>query len=464
MPTGNRAPRLKRLLRTAGYTLLVAAIVLLTIGLVAMGRGYRFNWRTGEISGGGLLLISSLPNGATIKVGDQEPGKRTPARLSLNAGNFYVQLTSAGYRPWSKTLNVGVSEVTYAQYPLMVPETISTTQLLSLPDLSDFKQSPNRRRLAWSNGGAQQQVSMLDIGADEPKMVYRGANDKGVVESLAWSPDSRRLLLGLRTHELRYLLVDVENPTEPIDLNDQFKLPLGGLKFGGRDWSQLFWPSPEGLRRLNVGERTVSAPLIPGASRFTVGKNLVFAVQKLGNSHQLVSLDDNGQTKVIVGNLPTPDYGLAAVSYDDKHYLVALNRPRGLVSLYDATSESQQTIGSFDTVIAEQISVSPDNRFLIMQAKNQFASYDFDLARLHRFALPADPTSPLTWLGNYHLLGTVNGQLLLFEFDGANQTLLTETESNFAAFASRDRRLIYSIGRNANGLPVLRVSTLILDN
>ncbi len=465
MPTRSQTSRFKRSLRIAGYTLLVAAIVLVTIVLVAMGRGYRFNLRTGEISGGGLLLLSSLPGGATVKVDDQQLDKSTPSRLSLTAGNFNVQLQRSGYRSWSKVLNVGVSEVTYAQYPLLVPENISTTQLQNLPGLSSFKQSPNRRRLAWSTGGGSQQLSVLDIGAAEPRSIYNGAKEQGTIETLDWSPDSNRLLLGLRTpQQLRYLVINVDNPTETIDLVGVFNLPLSGLQFGSRDWQIIYWPSPEGLRRLNLNDRTISAPLIPGSLQFTVGEDLVFGVQLVDNVYQLVSLDNNGQTKIIVGNLPTADYQLASVRYDDKRYLVALNKTRGLVSLYDATSESQQTIGSFDTVIAEQITISPDNRFLMMQTKNQFASYDFDLSRLHRFALSAPPSSPLVWLDNFHMIGTVSDQLLLFEFDGANQTVITETEGSFAAFASRDRRLVYSIGRSADGVPIMRVSKLILDN
>ncbi|MBI4101073.1 PEGA domain-containing protein, partial [Candidatus Microgenomates bacterium] len=163
----------KHILRLSIYSLILVVVVLLTVALVAIGRGYRYDFETGQIISGGLILIDSEPNGATIYLDGKQINKRSPTRLPVKAGSHNLNLTKDGYRSWQKTLPVVRTEVSWVQYPFLVPLAIDTQSLGEVDQVSNWAQSQDGKLLAMVSSGPPPAMRLLEVGKQELKAVYQ---------------------------------------------------------------------------------------------------------------------------------------------------------------------------------------------------------------------------------------------------------------------------------------------------
>ncbi|MBI4101183.1 hypothetical protein HY441_01760, partial [Candidatus Microgenomates bacterium] len=368
--------------------------------------------------------------------------------LPVKAGSHNLNLTKDGYRSWQKTLPVVRTEVSWIQYPFLVPLAIDTQSLGEVDQVSNWAQSQDGKLLAMVSSGPPPAMRLLEVGKQELKAVYQPSPEEqaqGVqIGTVTWSLDSEHLLLEVKlAGQSHWFVINALNPSEIIDLSKEFGASLSNLQFSAKNWRELYWLSPEGLRKLDIGSKTISAVLAANVNNFVVSEEAIFYVQTDAGAKQVVRLDRDNQTKILVANLAANDYGLVYIAYGDQHYVAVLDYASKSVSLYDSASESQKSLGRFDTVNATGMFMSPQDRFLIMQQDNQFAVYDFEFSKLYRFSLSAKPAA-ISWFDEFHMLATIDSQSLLLEFDGGNQEKLIEGISPQPVFASRNRELVYS--------------------
>lgn len=455
--------RLQQIAKASFYSALTIAIIAVTVLLVTIGRGYFFDFKTGQLSGGGLILVDSEPGNATILI-DGEPVERsTAARLSMRADDYLLRLEKEGYRSWEKTLSVVTSEVTWAQYPLLLPVDIETTEVEPLTPPLVLEQSPDQNYLAIASA-KDPQLRVLESGESATRPAFSLTAEQLAagfkIESLQWSVDSEHVLVGLRNpQQLLYVVVSVVNNQDVFNISSDFSLPLDNLQFSTQNWREIYWLSPEGLRKLDLANRTVSAVLASDVTSFRVSADAVFFTQNTKNSSQLARLERDNQVKVLVDDLPIAGYFLEYSGYGDNRYVALLNRDSRQVWLYHNPVSPNQQLRKFEHVNADSLQLSFDERFLLMKSGGSFTTYDSEFENIHRFELSTGDPGALSWLDNFHLLGRGDGQAIMFEFDGGNVETITSA-ANYPVFGSRDRKLLYSVGSNSAGIPVLQISRL----
>jgi hypothetical protein len=110
-----------------------------------------------------------------------------------------------------------------------------------------------------------------------PKPATDGSGAE-VLANVVWSDDASHLLIvstmdGQPVHRLA-----AAGGGEPENLTDRYKFNFTGLKFSGSNWRQLYWISPEGLRRVDVDNQTVSSVLADNVTQFWVAKTVARGV------------------------------------------------------------------------------------------------------------------------------------------------------------------------------------------
>ncbi len=458
--------RITNIAKVSGYGLLAIAIVVFTVLLVTIGKGYFFDFKTRQLAGGGLILLDSKPNGASVSLNGKSLNKSTPVRLPLRDGSYDLKLTKDGFRSWQKKLIVNTSEVTAAQYPLLLPNTIATEALAPLDSPTQFKQSPDQKLLIVATGGVSPRIQLLPTGKSQLQPIYIFSPEQiatqTTVDSLVWSSDNEHILIGLKTpQQISYIVISALNPSESFELTKQFGLPLANLQFNPRNWREIYWNSPEGLRKLDLTNKTVSAVLAPAVTSFLVTEDTVLYTQTnaVGGA-SLLRLDRDNQSHQLFNKLPAASYQREYINFNSKQFVVIFNKTTQRVSLYPSISSADQSLQQFDLPTGD-ISEAPDDRYLVMRNGNNFATYDFELSRMYRFSLPVQNPGELVWLNAYHLLGNSGGSLIMFEFDGGNLETITDGLAGFAPYGSKGLDLVYSIGRSAsNGSTVLHVSQI----
>lgn len=185
-------------------TLLVILFILVgTVGMVLYGMGYRFSFLSGkpEISGTGLLVLTSIPDGASVLI-DGHLTTATDNTLNLAPGEYSVKIEKEGYFPWEKNLIVEKEVVTKAEALLFptTPRLESITVNGALNPVLD----PSSSQLAYtvaSSSAKKNGIYILDM-SDRPILTLQSASTQIADDTQApfststysWSPSGKELV------------------------------------------------------------------------------------------------------------------------------------------------------------------------------------------------------------------------------------------------------------------------------
>ena len=225
------------------YGATTAAIIVATIVLVAMAQGYRYDSTTGEITSGGLVLTASEP-AAELYLDNKPLNKSNPQRLLLKAGSYDLKMILAGYRDWQKRIEVESGEVTWAQYPYMLPDSIITQPVLTLQNLAAFEPSPNRQWMVSAQNDSSPNILLIRSNNHQTRTIYTLPTDlikqKARLSGIVWAQDNERLLITVTLGKTkRHIVINRSNPSEVINVTERFDETFSSLRFNPRNSREL---------------------------------------------------------------------------------------------------------------------------------------------------------------------------------------------------------------------------------
>ena len=192
-------------------------IVLATIVFILYGKGYRFGFDKGkiELSGTGLLVAKSIPDGAQVFLNDNLT-TATNNTINLSPKEYRVRIFKEGYFAWEKTIKIQKEVVSKAE-ALLFP---TAPKLESITDIGvkDMVIDPSHTKIAFtvaSESARRNGVYVLDMSS-RPILTLQSAytqiaDDTFAIlsqSSLSWSPDGRELIatVSAETGDITYLL------------------------------------------------------------------------------------------------------------------------------------------------------------------------------------------------------------------------------------------------------------------
>jgi len=209
-------------------TLIFAFLVVATILVVLYGKGYRFGFDNGvpALSGTGLLVATSTPNGASVFVNGHLT-TATDNTINLAPGTYQVKISKEGYFSWEKTLIVKKEVVAKAD-ALLFPsapklESVTTTGIMN-PVLD-----PSLTKIAYtvaSQSALKNGVFILDMSS-RPILTLQSPSSQIANETnypfsssnLTWSPDGTQIIAALQNHGSFLLSASGMNPN-PQDITE----------------------------------------------------------------------------------------------------------------------------------------------------------------------------------------------------------------------------------------------------
>jgi hypothetical protein len=178
-------------------------LILATVIITLYGRGYRFSFNNGraDISGTGLLVATSNPNGAQVFVNDHLT-TATDNTINLQPGSYKVRIFKEGYFPWEKNLVIEKGVVAKAEALLFptAPKLESITNIgVNNPVLD-----PSRTKIAYtvnSQAVRKNGVYVLDM-TSRPILTLQNSSSQVADDTiaqfskadLAWAPDGSSIL------------------------------------------------------------------------------------------------------------------------------------------------------------------------------------------------------------------------------------------------------------------------------
>ncbi len=443
---------LRRILIAIGYIGLAALVVAVTIGLVAYGQGYTYNFKTGKLIRTGLVIIQSSPSGAQVTLNGKKLKKKTAYRASFERGSYTFEVTKDGFYPWKKTLNVIPSEVTLAEYALLVPRNPRSITLDTQTQIVAQSISKDHRHLAYATAGAEAGVFALDLGGGRPAKIYTpkaatADQPAETVTDVTWSDDASHVLIvsqigAVPTHHLM-----TAGGSGAVNLTQQYGFNFTGLKFSAGNWRQLYWISPDGLRRLDVGTQAVSGVLAEKVSQFQIAGDRVLYVQTTDLGRTLWSIDGRGSKQELIQALPDSDsYALAFTTYRGQEELAVVPSKTRVGTLYSGVYGTNPIAKTVAREVTEA-AFSPDGHFLTFSSSTHITTYDLERSAIGGTLVSYEAAginnlTKLTWFDNFHLLTNQAGRLVLMEFDGANALGLGALQGSLPAYGTADLKSI----------------------
>lgn len=444
----------RSILTLIGYFALTAIVVLTTVALVAYGQGYTYDFKNNRFTHNGLVLISTNPSGATVKVELKSGTKKTPYHASFEAGSYRFNVTKSGYEPWTKVLKVVASQVTLAQYIVLLPKDRPQTVIDRRAAMTNQVITRDHRSMAYIVPGADGGLYTIDLTSNRATRVYQpiaasGAVAEEVLTDVAWSDDASRILLG-STVAGKYTkrLITVSDGVAQ-NLTEKFNFDFTSLQFSGRDSRQLYWLNPDGIRRLDLNAQTVTGILADKVSQFVIAGDRVLYVQTTDLGESLGSLDSRDRKETIIQALvKSPTYSMEYQTYQGRDFLAVIPSSNGIGTLYSDIYSNNISA----KVVAQNVTdviYSTDNHIATFYSPTKLVSYDFDRsAQLGRAVTDTalipigKEISTLSYYDGDHLLVNQAGRLVFMEFDGQNGVDLGPIALGTVAYRVTDQKAI----------------------
>ena len=445
---------LRRIFIIFGYISFVLALVVITVALVAYGKDYSYDFATHSIIQKGHVIIESLPSGVRITKDGKLLNKKTPYQAAYTVGDHVFGLSKDGFWPWQKTLSVAAGRVVSAGYVLLIPKRLQQTTLDTRAQIVAQAISKDHKHLAYITGGQDAALYTLDLGNKKIVRLYSPkaatpTEPAEVLHEVMWSDDGSRLLIvsdvgGQPVHRL----AAAGGGSEPVNMTQAFGFNLTGIHFLGSNSRQMYWISPDGLRRLDTDAQTVSGVLADKVTQFWIENDRVLYVQQTDLGRSLWSLDSHGKKQELIQALAESDsYVVAAVRYNGEDELAVVPSKTKVATLYSGiygdTPESR--------VIARDVtgaSFFPSGRFLALTAGPSISVYDLEMSSVEqKFVLytAADHSGTsmvMTWFDDFHFLTNRDGVLTLSEYDGQNGVVMGKVYGGFAAYGNTDNHYV----------------------
>jgi hypothetical protein len=443
---------LRRFISLFSYVLLGVAIISATIILVAVGEGYSYDFRTNQFVLNGLLVIDTAPVSGTVYIDGKTTHHSAPYRTTLRSGEYDVEIQHDGYTTWRKHVLIQPSEVTDLSAVLLIPTTLTSDPVAPAANIAGLFPSLDRKHLAYVASDTDQAVWVVNADHKQATKVYVppvATADKpaSTVTSVAWSADGSHLLLAsTATTGTTYLLVAASGG--PVtDISDLFKFNLAGIHFSNYDWHELYWASPEGLRKLNVDAKTVSVPLADKVSAYSFAGDHIIYIQSTSLGQAVYSMDRSGNDKkLLVESIAESDsYDLSYANYRGRDLLAIVPKQSTTATLY------LDIYGSTPTSVvvsksADHVLFSDDGRYLAFYSSAGFGSYDIERTQLALSSRSLGAISSFNWLDNYHVLLGVGDNVAIAEADGENVTNLVKIPTGTLVTTAGDPRHVATLG------------------
>lgn len=438
--------RLKQVIRWGKYTVIIVVIIGGTIALVTYGRGYFYSLESGEITSGGLLTLDSDPGRADIYIDNDRRGI-TEKNIRLPSGDYTIELRRDGYRSWSKKLSIREATVTHARYPVLIPNSVSSEPVIDLNEIRFVSQSDNRRYIAViETQGNRDRIRMF--AADSPESPYtvlpESAGDL-TVSGLTWAHDnSLALATTISKGSRRHYLFEPGEADSTRVFSRLNGATVHNLTFN-ESATALYGVTPDNVLQRFSLRNGPPRDIARGVVGYDVHDEGIYVMQRLENTSRLVHINDSN-TKIMAEYDDQHDYNVTATEYQDTVRVLLHNTGRDQVTLISKNSTDSDVTTSLPVGAAERIAISPNDQYIVMYTGTYFTTYDLERDVLHQFELKGVTTTP-HWYTNHHMLAVSKGNVMLFEFDGANREHLTTAES-FSVLGNKNADAVYSIRRN----------------
>lgn len=484
-----KRPTKKQLLiqRVIVLSAMFVSICVIVVATMLSILGYRLDGLNGRFEQGALVQFESVPAGARVSIDDQY-FNTTPTKRSVLSGERAFAMDRDGYRPWTKTVNLEAGTLLWLDYVRLIPTNLQRSVVAEYESVSAMKTSDDLQAIAIQNDPATPQFELIDIRNREvsattiqlPASLYGRSADATLERSFTldhWDEDGRYMMIQHVFEDTReWLVVDTENVSRSINVTRLLSIELADLEFASTSGNILFGLTNGVVRKIDLGNATISRGLITNVSSFSVYDSNILSyvgTDPVDSTIHVAGVYRDGDTSpVIVHRSNNKDARLfidTSRYFNDRYIAVA---DQSMLTVYRGDYPSNESdvenltelLNISATSAVTALSFSPTGNYVIAQSGSDFIGYEVEYDRVHQAAVSTDENSvrTLRWLDGALLWGVQDGMLSFREFDGLNRNTIMPAVPGFDVTLSQNGRYVYAMTRTDETFRLERV-TLILE-
>lgn len=474
--------------RIAVYTSMIAAVTLTVTFVTFYMLGYRFNVNDGNLEQRAFLQFSSTPSGATVTVDGAVISAKTPNKTSVAAGEHTVIMWRDGYETWQKTINAKAGTLTWLNYALLVPKSLTVESVLTYDSVYTTLASPNGNSMLVQKLANTPSFELVDISSDTvasvtltiPTSLYSESTTAGVSHTFQiqkWNDDGRYVLIK-HTYgdQSEWLVLDTKDVSLTKNITKLFDLSVSSVDFASSGGDIFYALASGDIRKLDISKETISKPLISSVTSFNVYDDqeiiTYIGVSSDGTNKQIVGLYRDGDDQsYTIKTLDEQSDSLHAVMtrYFNENYVAISNGKTVDIlsgSYPDATSDTADSLKVVASFEAEQdvaeLAFSPSGEYVFAKTGAYFASYDLEYQTIASTNIEGSGSSlSIAWLDDNYLWSDRDGKLTIREFDGSNAHTINSVTVGQDVTLTHNGRYLYSISKTDTGYQLQRVKMIL---
>jgi hypothetical protein len=446
--------RLKKTRQLLMYTLAIGVLIFGTVALVFFAQGYSYDFHSGQVHKNGLVLLDSHPNGASITINGKALSNKTPYRYdNAPAGQVDIQLQKSGYRDWNTSQSVVASQVTFIEYPLLLPNSLTRQSILSPVAFSNISMSvsaDNKKAVAISTTDTD--VYLIAENGSTRK-IYSSGGAK--IASATLSPDgARALVTQIAADNKREQIIVATDGGQPINLTSTYGFIFANLQFSPENSADLYWLENGSLHKVDTTARTISSALAANVAAFSLSQDRIIitmpSTRAPSTTDTIVSTNLDGGDKHDIVAMPLDPAGYSGtVIHSRFHSYLALRSNSAPFSLYNILEPNGNSV--IPNKLSEKVRLvtySPNQKYLTYLNDAGLQTVDLETSRQYGHALDTSAITSIQWYDDYHAIlhSPLNNSLI--DFDGFNNQIVATNSVSAFLLPGDSKSLLYV---NLNG-------------
>ncbi len=462
--------RMHKIRLLVGYVLIGIAVLIATVILLYQAYGFGID-NKGNVIQNGWLFVSSRPSPADVYINGARYKSQTDTRVQLPAEKYTVKLTRSGYRDWQRDVTINGGDVQHFDYPLLVPQKLSTTSLKQYDTTPNVtSQSPDKRWLVLQTAADFTTFEVFDLSKPKeppavvslPADTITASDGAQAWHAVEWSRDNRHLLL---KHDYQkagqtlgeFVLFDHEEPAQSINLSRTLNTnpTKVALQDGAYDQYYLYDQTNLLLAKASLRDPNPTAFLEHVLDFKPYDSNGVLYVTDVATTAGKVAVqfrqgDDTYNIREI---LPSASYLLDIARYKGNLYAAVGTPVENKVYLYKNPTKNAQNgqknllpLRTLRLAGPTYVAFAPGGQYILVENGTHCLTYDFLATRRYEYQLSMldEPRLHVRWTDSAHLQFVSGGKLILSDYDGINQQILQPSLAGLEPVFDQDATFAYS--------------------
>jgi hypothetical protein len=458
-----------------GYCFIALAVGMATLVLLYYAYGFSFG-KNGQVIQNGLMFVSSTPNPANVYLNGKLNKVQTNSRITLEEGEYFMQLKRDGYRTWQRSVTIDGGKVVHYDYPFLIPTTLTSTALKTYDEPPQITmQSPDKRWLIVNRASSVDQFEVFDL--KNPKTAVTSENITVPADLLSkatasqswqlveWSNDNRHVLLRhMFDGGSEYILLDRASPDKSLNLTQTLGQNPTELRLVDKKYDRYYL--------LDATKQTLSSASL-SAPQPELRLDHVLAFKSYGSDTILYAAaagadtDGSVRLKLVEGTHsytlrelpPGTTYLVDIAKYDGSIYLAATASSENKVYVYenpvaqinDATIGQAIPVQVLRVTAPTYMSFSANTRFVMAEGGQSFGVYDAEDEKGFTYTVSDTLDAPqehATWMDGHRLMYVSGGTVTIFDYDNINRQKLVADKPGYLPSFDASFKYLFTFAPN----------------